>query len=311
MDSWEQEADQDTAQDEGLARNTQQNLRMNGGEQPRGVLQPDANAFHPGASSFQPGAPTFQPQYHQQNYNQYQPYGQSTQQGYGQGYGYGQQYGQQQQYGGGYQQQQYGYPQQQQQHQAQQFQPQIAKRPSATDGAQNASDSKAAPTQPPASSSSKPAVAKTLSIGTEGAPKVEKTGGAKVMSIGAPAASGASASTQPPLAKDTVDTQAPSAGTKVAAAKAMEKTREVTTTANGKTSPSSSGRTSPTPAEPKPSGKTADQIAKEQSADVDEETLESMYGKEHVNVIFLGHVDAGKSTLGGEHSSLHRWIIAC
>ena len=32
---------------------------------------------------------------------------------------------------------------------------------------------------------------------------------------------------------------------------------------------------------------------------MDEETLKEMYGKEHVNVIFLGHVDAGKSTLGG------------
>lgn len=32
---------------------------------------------------------------------------------------------------------------------------------------------------------------------------------------------------------------------------------------------------------------------------MDDETLREMYGKEHVNVIFLGHVDAGKSTLGG------------
>lgn len=37
----------------------------------------------------------------------------------------------------------------------------------------------------------------------------------------------------------------------------------------------------------------------EQTADVDEETLKDMYGKEHVNIIFIGHVDAGKSTLGG------------
>lgn len=29
------------------------------------------------------------------------------------------------------------------------------------------------------------------------------------------------------------------------------------------------------------------------------ETLQEVYGKEHVNVIFIGHVDAGKSTLGG------------
>lgn len=40
-------------------------------------------------------------------------------------------------------------------------------------------------------------------------------------------------------------------------------------------------------------------VEKEQLADVDEETLKEIYGKEHVNIIFIGHVDAGKSTLGG------------
>ncbi|EPY51323.1 translation release factor class II eRF3 [Schizosaccharomyces cryophilus OY26] len=32
---------------------------------------------------------------------------------------------------------------------------------------------------------------------------------------------------------------------------------------------------------------------------VDREVLKEMYGKEHVNIVFIGHVDAGKSTLGG------------
>ncbi|KAI9659630.1 MAG: translation termination factor GTPase eRF3 [Alyxoria varia] len=45
--------------------------------------------------------------------------------------------------------------------------------------------------------------------------------------------------------------------------------------------------------------KEVDAVVKDQSADVDDETLQQIYGKEHVNVIFLGHVDAGKSTLGG------------
>ncbi len=40
-------------------------------------------------------------------------------------------------------------------------------------------------------------------------------------------------------------------------------------------------------------------MAKEQAAVVGEEVLEEVYGKEHVNLIFIGHVDAGKSTLGG------------
>ncbi|CAA21821.1 cytoplasmic translation release factor class II, GTPase eRF3 [Schizosaccharomyces pombe] len=33
--------------------------------------------------------------------------------------------------------------------------------------------------------------------------------------------------------------------------------------------------------------------------EVDQELLKDMYGKEHVNIVFIGHVDAGKSTLGG------------
>jgi len=52
-------------------------------------------------------------------------------------------------------------------------------------------------------------------------------------------------------------------------------------------------------ADQKAAAREADLVAKEQAADVDEELLQEMYGKEHVNVIFLGHVDAGKSTLGG------------
>ncbi|KAG0295040.1 translation termination factor GTPase eRF3 [Linnemannia gamsii] len=32
---------------------------------------------------------------------------------------------------------------------------------------------------------------------------------------------------------------------------------------------------------------------------VDQETLTEFFGKEHMNVIFIGHVDAGKSTMGG------------
>lgn len=33
--------------------------------------------------------------------------------------------------------------------------------------------------------------------------------------------------------------------------------------------------------------------------EIDEDIIQDMYGKEHVNVVFIGHVDAGKSTLGG------------
>ena len=54
--------------------------------------------------------------------------------------------------------------------------------------------------------------------------------------------------------------------------------------------------------------KTADAVAEEAKALVDEDTLKDLYGdvaaedkdvKPHVNVVFIGHVDAGKSTMGG------------
>lgn len=86
----------------------------------------------------------------------------------------------------------------------------------------------------------------------------------------------------------------------MSAAKAIEKTGE-STKASGKSSPTpSSGRASPAVASDTPAVKqSAEDIEKEQAEAVDEATLAEMYGKEHVNVIFLGHVDAGKSTLGG------------
>ncbi|CAG8554008.1 7267_t:CDS:10 [Ambispora leptoticha] len=37
----------------------------------------------------------------------------------------------------------------------------------------------------------------------------------------------------------------------------------------------------------------------EQDEHVDAEIIEDLYGKEHLNVVFIGHVDAGKSTMGG------------
>jgi peptide chain release factor subunit 3 len=132
----------------------------------------------------------------------------------------------------------------------------------------------------------------------EGGPKVLSIGGdapapkAKVLSIGAPAAKKEEAkkATQPST----------DAGAKVAAAKAIEKAEGANTAESGKTSPApSSGRSSPSRGVVKGSARDADVVEKEQAADVDEETLKEIYGKEHVNIIFIGHVDAGKSTLGG------------
>lgn len=135
----------------------------------------------------------------------------------------------------------------------------------------------------------------------DGAPKVLSIGGdapkpkAKVLSIGVP-------STPPAAKKEEAKKETPSAeaGAKVTAAKAIEKTEKATASESGTTSPTpSSGRSSPSRSGAKAATRDADIVEKEQAADVDEETLKEIYGKEHVNIIFIGHVDAGKSTLGG------------
>ncbi|RLV90628.1 Eukaryotic peptide chain release factor GTP-binding subunit [Spathaspora sp. JA1] len=52
-----------------------------------------------------------------------------------------------------------------------------------------------------------------------------------------------------------------------------------------------------------PSGtnlQSSDSLAKQQEDEVDEEVVNDMFGgKDHVSIIFMGHVDAGKSTMGG------------
>ncbi|KAH6647525.1 P-loop containing nucleoside triphosphate hydrolase protein [Truncatella angustata] len=308
LNSWE---DDPSAQDENLSRQAQ-NLNLNN-QQRQGGFNAGGASFTPGAASFTPGAASFTPsaqayggypQYGQQQYYggqggypQYGGQGFSQYQNQGQGAGYGQQgfqqgYGQQYpQYG----QQQFQQTQNQRQNQQQQAAkptPTIAKRP----------DSAAS-----SSATDKPTVEKTggtkiLSIGGDAAkPTVTKEGAAKVLSIGVPA---------PPKDEPKKEAEAaPEAGNKATAAKAVEKAGETTKTASGRTSPTpsaDSGRSSPSRAEVKQSKaaaaaekREADAVAKAQSADVDEETLKDMYGKEHVNVIFIGHVDAGKSTLGG------------
>jgi peptide chain release factor subunit 3 len=269
-------------------------------------LNSQPQAFVPGAASFTPGAQSFVPgqayNQYQQGYGQYQQYGYNQQYGgyqqqqggypnygqgqqggypnYGQQGGYGQQYGQ-------YQQQNYQQPQQQQA-------PKIAKR-----GDDLAAEPKkdTAPKAKVLSIGGDAPKPKVLSIGADAvAPKTEKVGGTKVLSLGG----------APPAEKSIKETQdkaAPEAGAKVAAKQAIEKTGEST-----KATPASSGRTSPTPASgrnsPTPTAKDkviqkAADVEKEVEEVVDEATLAEIYGKEHVNIIFLGHVDAGKSTLGG------------
>lgn len=286
LDSWE---DDPAAQDDNLSRQTQQSLNINGQTGRPTGFTPNANTFQPGAQSFQPGQQYQQPggygqqQQYGQIYHQQQQYGgaypQYGQQSYNQ---YNQGYGQQPSYN-----QSYSGQQQQQQPPQQPRVPIIAKRPLAVDPAPSpAATLPAAPPPTPAQSSGPPVV-KTLSIGaaTPGATAPKP----KVLSIGVPTPA-------PSAAKDASAAD----GAKVAAAKAIEKTEKSAAGTSGTSSPSpSSGRSSPTAAEAREAKREADAVAKEQAAEVEEEILEDVYGKEHVNLIFIGHVDAGKSTLGG------------
>ncbi|TQN74145.1 Eukaryotic peptide chain release factor GTP-binding subunit [Colletotrichum shisoi] len=299
LNSWE---DDPSAQDDNLSRQAQQQLNLNQQQNPQaGAFRPGASSFTPGVQAFQPGqqyggyAPQYQ-QYYNQGYgsaagaagaggfSQYGGQGQQAFNQYGQGNygGYGQQ-GYQQAYGQGYP--QYGQQQQQQQQNQPKPAPTIATRPA--DATASGSDAPAPQSQPTVK---KEGGAKVLSIGGD-APKPK----AKVLSIGG---------TVPPKKEEkkeelTKAAAGAEAGAKATATKAIEKTG-ASTTKSGKTSPSpSSGRSSPSAGDKKAAVRDVDAVQKEQTADVDEATLKEIYGKEHVNIIFIGHVDAGKSTLGG------------
>ena len=181
------------------------------------------------------------------------------------------------------QQQQFQQPQQSQaQQQAPKPAPTIAKRPTDAPAAADA----------PKPTVSKEGGAKVLSLGGDTAkPKT------KVLSIGGTAPAKEETKKDESKKEEAKKEGTAEAAAKVTAAKAIDKTEAKSS--SGKTSPTpSSGRSSPSRGA-KVASRDADAVEKEQAADVDEETLKEIYGKEHVNIIFIGHVDAGKSTLGG------------
>ncbi|KAL2861297.1 P-loop containing nucleoside triphosphate hydrolase protein [Aspergillus pseudodeflectus] len=265
-----------------LSRQTQ-GVNLNPNAPPR--FQAHASTFQPGAASFQPGAAAFVPgQAFQQYGGGYPQYGQQQQYGGYQNYGgYNQIYNQNQNYAS-YQQPQ---PQQYSQQPVPQQQQQQPK-----------------PTPTPASApAAAPKAAKVLSIGGSSAPK------AKVLSIGTPTPASTTPSSDSGSLADAKGPAAAEAAAKVTANKAVEKTEkkaEQKAAASGKSSPTPSGRASPGRSSPSrgesaKEKRDANAVALEQQADVDEDTLKEIYGekKEHVNIVFIGHVDAGKSTLGG------------
>lgn len=305
-DSWEVDLSKQT-----------ENVSLNSNAQPqRSTFRPEAASFQPGAAPFVPGQP-YQP------YGGYPQYGQYGQQAYGGYPAYDQQayaqYGAYAQQPGAYNQMynaQYGAYNQnmgyQQQHQPQQQQPQQQQQQSRQAAPAAAQQPKAqAAQQAPAGSKSASNAnaqpkAKVLSIGGEGTSTSASAPKTKVLSIGTPASS----TTETP--GDTKGPAAAEAGAKVTAAKAVEKSEKKAeqkaaasgkaAPAGGKTSPApSTGRSSPARGDGAKVARDADAVAREQAADVDEATLKEIYGekREHVNLVFIGHVDAGKSTLGG------------
>lgn len=73
-------------------------------------------------------------------------------------------------------------------------------------------------------------------------------------------------------------------GAKAVATKAVDKATKDGADSTASTSAPGSGRSSPSRAGAKPTAK-IDVVEKEQTADVDDETLKELYGKEHVNIV--------------------------
>ncbi|CCG81208.1 Eukaryotic peptide chain release factor GTP-binding subunit [Taphrina deformans PYCC 5710] len=280
-DSWEQEDD--------LARQTN-NLNVSGRN-----FQPSAHTFQPSQGGF---TPAFNPNAQSYGYNQgYNAQGYGGHQGYGQQQGgYGNQYNQyaQQDYnsyqqGGynGYQQQQYQEPQ------TQVYDPSAKKK-------------SAIPSLPAAKGP-----AKVLSLGS-GPPKTLSLGSgpAKTVSIGSstPQAKSVSLpstdSAKPPaktVALPSAEKKTPAKPAEPAA-NATESPKTDTPVTKAAPEATSSASKIEKAAEKRQENIIKAQVAeaKQQEEALDEDLLAEVYGKEHVSIVFIGHVDAGKSTLGGQ-----------
>ncbi|KAI0995456.1 Eukaryotic peptide chain release factor GTP-binding subunit [Podosphaera aphanis] len=292
LNSWE---DDPAVQEDNISRQTQKMNLNNQHQVPVGSFRPDAHSFQPGAQSFQPGA-NFQQNVVASNQN---PYGQQPGHVYGGYTPYGQQVGynqyqQQEGYISGYNQGRYNnsnYGQQCGQNSQASFSQNTPLQAQQVHRVSNQVSNQVAESSSSSADLNKPIIMK-------GAPKVLSIGGesskpkTKVLSIGL--TSGTAPKKESTGVSDPAAIQNSSA--KGIAAKVVEKNTE-----NGKSSAApSSGRSSPSRGAVKVASREADAVQKEiASADVDEETLKEIYGKEHVNIIFIGHVDAGKSTLGG------------
>ena len=296
-DDWEQAADlsQQTSQMHISQQQQQQ-------QQPQPSFRPQANTFVPGGQPFYP-----QQQYYQQGYpSQQQGYG--AQGGYPQysqgGYGYPQQGG----YGGGggydapYGAQQAYQPQLLQRNQNPPVQ--TAKKPGTSmisDLANSVEEKKTGsglPSLPP------PRAPIAGNVSVTPTSKSTSTGPAKVLKIGsstAPVKPAEKKENAPAPKKDDTPPKPAKEEPKPAEPKEVKEKKPASNTPSKAPSqqtsraPSVNGDETSTPAE----SRDADAVIKEQEEIVDESLVQDMYGKEHVNIVFIGHVDAGKSTLGG------------
>ncbi|KAK4517854.1 uncharacterized protein ATC70_001202 [Mucor velutinosus] len=119
-----------------------------------------------------------------------------------------------------------------------------------------------------------------------------------VPSFGAPAAAAAAPAAAP---------VAPAAAAPAPAAPKVVKLPESKPAAPAAPKPAAEAP-KPKPATPKPKAapapapapkKAPEPVVQDDVEDVDDEVVADLYGKEHLNVVFMGHVDAGKSTMGG------------
>ncbi|GAA5953701.1 hypothetical protein JCM21900_001706 [Sporobolomyces salmonicolor] len=308
---------------------------MTGSDEGGGMsgFNPNAGSFNPNAGSFTPGAggaPPFQPgrqynQYAQQQqggnpaeyYNQYAAQGYPAQ-GYGQYAGYPQQgYGGQPQGYGAHDPfaQQYNtgaYNSYQQQPQQQSYQPPV--RQPAPAASAPFTRAAADPDAPP------PAKAPTMSLKIGGssstsspAPGASDKPATVSLKIGGGASKAAttaakSAASTPAASKTTTPASSkpgtPVAGAKLSDAAAAEKKAEKAEAT--KVKKDEAKKAEKVAKEEQAIKKDAEAVAAEVQAAVDEETLADLYGAEevkdvkpHLNIVFIGHVDAGKSTMGG------------
>ncbi|KAK9369990.1 P-loop containing nucleoside triphosphate hydrolase protein [Lipomyces kononenkoae] len=239
-----------------------------------------------------------QPQYNPQYYNQYQQQG-YYQQGYQQG-GYNQNYQQQYYANSNYPPRQGGFSAQ-----AATFRPNY----NAASFVPRSADDTSADTRPAPETTGPAAASRPVSAGPKvlklvSDPKPTATASApKVLKI----VSGDS-KPEPAVSESSTDAEKP---------KPVETKNEVPPAveeSNGDTNsgPKAEPKTEPKAEAKKETGKGAQSSSTsndgkdlraieivDDSDKIDEEVVEDLYGKEHLSIIFMGHVDAGKSTMGG------------